>query len=164
MTELPSGILHHDHQGIMAKLTSVGEELRSLSESGSYPKESLQTLARDLTSDLLHHFTKEDVIVGLALDAVEPLEQETLRSILDEHQQLREAMAWFQASVDMLRSGKVQSGSKGRTKLIDVGRELIERILQHMRREEQGLFLDADRLLTPEQKREVVRRFKDANI
>lgn len=164
MSTLPSGYLRDDHRDIMKKLSRISDALHRLAQDGTLTDESLLRLARTLDHEIERHFMKEEHVLEAALENVKPEERGEIKEILEDHERLRQEMGEFQAAAGLHEEGHVRPWSNAQATLIRRGHDLVLEIVQHMQREENGFFLDADRLLTPKQKRQVVQRLKETDI
>lgn len=158
----PTDVLKHEHRQIEERLEELSADLRAVADRGADEEvlARIERVAGYIDHEMAIHHRKEEegLFPLLARHLQEDLD---LDSRVADHEDLSIMSGKFR---DALEDCRRQSGSEGlfaAQMLKGYGLYIVHLVLEHLLKEDQILFLVADRYLTPEQEEQIFRRFRE---
>lgn len=160
----PTDVLKHEHRQIEERLKVLSAALRQLGDRGPDPEvlDRIESVARYIDREMALHHRKEEE--GLFPLLKEYLADEALHldGRIADHEDLMIMNGKFKEALDDCRQrGKDRAGDFAAQMLKGYGLYIVHLVLEHLLKEDQILFLVADRHLSPNQEAEIFSRFED---
>lgn len=157
----PTDVLKHEHRQIEEKLEELSELLRAVAERG--PDETLlervEQIAGYIDEEMaLHHRKEEEALFPVLAPHLE--EAADLDSRVADHEDLRIMNGKFRDALEDCRRSGRHDGLFAARMLKGYGLYIVHLVLEHLLKEDQILFLIAERYLSEEQEAEIFRRFR----
>lgn len=158
--ERATEVLKHEHRVIERVLSVLEGALVKLEQGGTVDKEFLGKVTEFFSgfADACHHKKEEQVLFPRLAERGIPVEGGPIGVMLYEHEEgrryirgLAEGMAAFDRDPD-----------EAKQLISENGRHYAELLRAHIQKEDQVLFSLADVSLTPEDERELIQRFEEA--
>lgn len=150
----PTQQLMEDHELILQVLDLMEKTTEKIAGGGdiqSGPWEYFIQFAQEF-SDALHHHKEEKLLFPALLQAGLPSEDGPIPCMLSEHEQGRGYIRNLALALKQYQAGE----ESARRKIIETSNEYVYLLRQHITKENQILFLMADRLLSLSEKKRLV--------
>lgn len=157
----PTDLLKREHRQIEARLEVLSAALRALGDCGpDAPLLSrIEKEAQFIDEEMAVHHRKEEEglfpLLGRYLD-----ESLHLDGRVADHEDLRIMSGKFKSALEACRRGADGQGNFDAMMLKGYGLYIVHLVLEHLLKEDQILFLIADRYLTEAEEAEVLARFQ----
>lgn len=158
----PTDVLKHEHRQIEERLAELSQSLRELGDRGPEAAilDRIESIASFIDNEMAVHHRKEEEglfpLIAPHLDESLPIDGKVA-----DHEDLNIMNGKFKQAIDECR--RCEPGSAGRfaaQMLKGYGLYIVHLVLEHLLKEDQILFLIADRFLTPEQESQALERFR----
>jgi hemerythrin-like domain-containing protein len=155
-------VLKHEHRQIEERLERLSEVLRAVGQRGGEPEllARIEEDARYIDEEMAVHHRKEEE--GL-FPFLAPHLDETLQldSRIADHDDLRIMNGKFRQALDDCRNAAPGGTARFAAQMLKgYGLYIVHLVLEHLLKEDQILFLVAERYLTPEEEAQVFERFR----
>lgn len=150
--------LRHEHDAILRMLDATEETARQLSASESVEPDILDGLLEffRLFADQCHHGKEEDLLFPKLVEKGMPRHMGPVGVMLTEHDQGRALVRQMgQAAADYK-----QNGAGAATRWAEAARAYVELLREHIAKENNILFVMAERMLTPQEQQELSAQFE----
>lgn len=158
----PTDVLKHEHRQIQERLDELSADLRALADRGPDEAilERIERVARYIDHEMALHHRKEEE--GLFPHLSRHLEKDVnLDSRVADHEDLSIMNGKFKDALEECRSRSGAEGQFAAQMLKGYGLYIVHLVLEHLLKEDQILFLVAERYLTAAQEEEIFRRFRE---
>lgn len=135
--------LREDHKKVLKRLAELDRLLGALEEPATAAP--LKELGSFFKTEFWVHFSKEEEALFPEMERHIPRQGGPLGVMLSEHDQLRKINQGFQQGMDRF------PGHGARELVLKHGREFVDILRGHIEKEENVLFMFAERLLSPEE-------------
>ena len=154
--------LKTEHQAVCQVLNVLDKAVVKLEETGEAPLSIFEDVLEFLTVfvDACHHTKEEEVLFPLLRQAGIPVQGGPIGVMLSEHQQGRELIARFRESLAGLKEGNLAS----REALAEAARDYEALLRQHIQKENNVLFVMADRLFDAGTQQEIYDNFEQIEV
>ena len=165
-TPAPEGVavrtLKTEHQAVCQVLNVLDKAVLKLEETGEAPLAIFEDVLEFLTVfvDACHHTKEEEVLFPLMGRAGVPSRGGPIGVMLAEHQEGRELIARYRASLAALKGGDPSTQAA----LIEAARAYSALLRQHIQKENNVLFAIADRLFDSETQQEIFESFEEIEV
>lgn len=162
----PEGIavrtLKTEHQAVCQVLNVLDKAVVKVEETGEAPLAIFEDVLEFLTVfvDTCHHTKEEEVLFPLLGQAGVPSQNGPIGVMLSEHQQGRELIARYRDSLAALKGGDLNS----KAALIEAARGYSVLLRQHIQKENNVLFVLADRLFDAGTQEEIYENFEQIEV
>jgi hemerythrin-like domain-containing protein len=158
----PTDVLKHEHRQIQERLDRLSEVLRAVGQRGGEPEllAKIEDSARYIDEEMAVHHRKEEE--GL-FPFLAPYLDETLQldSRIADHDDLRIMNGKFRQALDECRNAAPGGNARFAAQMLKgYGLYIVHLVLEHLLKEDQILFLVAERYLTEEEEDQVFERFR----
>ncbi len=157
----PTDVLKREHRQIEARLDVLSAALRALGDRGPDPAvlDRIEKEAHFIDEEMAIHHRKEEEglfpVLGPYLD-----DRLHLDGRVADHEDLRIMSGKFKDALEACRQPTEGAGNFDAQMLRGYGLYIIHLVLEHLLKEDEILFLVADRYLTQDEEAEVLRRFR----
>lgn len=158
----PTDVLKHEHRRIEERLAELSAALRLVGDRGPDAEllDRIESIASFIDNEMAVHHRKEEEglfpLLGPHLDASLPIDAKVA-----DHEDLRIMNGKFKQAIEECRdAGADGAGRFAAQMLKGYGLYIVHLVLEHLLKEDQILFLIADRFLTPEQESLALARFR----
>lgn len=157
----PTDVLKHEHRQIEERLEELSEALRAVADRGpsgellDRVEESARYIDREM---VLHHRKEEEALFPVLAPHLE--EATDLDARIADHEDLRIMNGKFRDALEECRRTGDEDGRFAARMLKGYGLYIVHLVLEHLLKEDEILFLIAERYLTAEQEAEIFRRFR----
>lgn len=157
----PTDVLKHEHRQIEQKLEVLSTSLRALADAGPDAEilDEIEEVARYIDHEMTVHHRKEEEGLFPLLDRFLEDEDLHLDGRIADHEDLKIMNGKFKEALDDCR--RPATGHFEAQMLKGYGLYIVHLVLEHLLKEDQILFLVADRYLTDEQEAEIFERFEE---
>ena len=158
----PTDVLKHEHRQIEERLAQLSDVLRKVGQRGGEPEllARVEEIARYIDEEMVTHHRKEEE--GL-FPFIAPYLDQTLQldSRIADHDDLRIMNGKFKQALDDCRNAAPGGNARFAAQMLKgYGLYIVHLVLEHLLKEDQILFLVAERYLTADQEAEVFERFR----
>lgn len=157
----PTDVLRREHRQIEERLAELSNDLRALADRGPDPVvlDRIERAAGYIDHEMaLHHRKEEEGLFPLLAPHLEA--SLDLDSRVADHEDLSIMNGKFRQALQDCRRQDGPDGHFAAQMLKGYGLYIVHLVLEHLLKEDQILFLIADRYLTAEQEGEIFRRFR----
>lgn len=158
----PTDLLKHEHRQIEDRLDELSADLRVLADRGPDDEilDRIENVAGYIDREMaVHHRKEEEGLFPLITPHLE--EDLDLDSRVADHEDLRIMNGKFKAALEECRGASGPDGQFAAQMLKGYGLYIVHLVLEHLLKEDQILFLVADRYLSDQQEEEIFRRFRE---
>lgn len=158
----PTDVLKHEHRRIEERLAELSQALRQLGDRGPDAAilDRIETIAAFIDTEMaIHHRKEEEGLFPLLAPHLD--ESLPIDGRIADHEDLRIMNGKFKQAIEDCR--RAEPGAAGRfaaQMLKGYGLYIVHLVLEHLLKEDQILFLIADRFLTPAQESQALERFR----
>ncbi len=153
----PTDVLKHEHRQIEERLEVLSSALKSLGAQGSDPEilDRIEEVAQYIDREMAAHHRKEEE--GLFPLLAQYLDEDLhLDGRIADHEDLKIMSGKFKRTLEECRGANDHFAAQ---MLRGYGLYIVHLVLEHLLKEDEILFLVADRFLSEEQEAEIFRRF-----
>lgn len=151
--------LKTEHQAVCQMLNVLDKAVIKLEQGGEVPLNIFDDVLEFLTVfvDRCHHTKEEEVLFPLMEKAGVPAQGGPIGVMLSEHQQGRELIVRYREGLAELKAGEVA----GQARLIEAARSYSSLLRQHIQKENQVLFVMADKIFDAETQQNLYESFEE---
>jgi hemerythrin-like domain-containing protein len=158
----PTDVLKHEHRQIELRLEQLSQTLRLIGRRGGEPKllAEVEEIARYIDEEMAVHHRKEEE--GL-FPFLTPFLEQTLQldGRIADHDDLRIMSGKFRKAIDDCRTAAPGGNARFAAQMLKgYGLYIVHLVMEHLLKEDQILFLVAERHLTQQQDEEIFLRFQ----
>ena len=159
----PTDVLKHEHRQIEERLAELSAALEALGERGPEPAilDRIEEIASYIDHDMAFHHRKEEEALFPLLSRFLADEELHLDGRVADHEDLKIMNGKFKEALDECRDLPAGSGHFTAQMLKGYGLYIVHLVLEHLLKEDQILFLVAERYLSDEQEAEIFARFSE---
>ncbi len=155
-------LLRHDHEAITKMLDAAEVVAEHLEKGEPVREEVLQNLLEffRLFADKCHHGKEEELLFPLLEKKGVPVSGGPIGVMLDEHEQGRALIREMTEAAGSYAASPAEAGARWAS----AGRGYVELLRAHIFKENNILFVMAERVLTPEEQKTLVDEFETLEV
>ena len=160
----PTDVLKHEHRLIEEQLKQLSAALKQLGERGPDPEvlDRIEQVASYIDHEMAIHHRKEEEGLFPLLERFLEGEDLHLDGRIADHEDLKIMSGKFKDALDdCRRRGRGSAGAFAANMLKGYGLYIVHLVMEHLLKEDQILFLVAERYLSSQQENEILQRFED---